>query len=201
MTPTRCTATSKRTGRQCESWAMHGSTVCHKHGGNARQVRAAAQRRLDAAAAANILADGLAAAYGDNVPDIDPAEAMLSAVSWKYAEVVALRAQVAALEDKERVWGTTRVKEGGDDRGTTQEATANIWWVMLRSAEEQLVKFAAAARAAKCDERRVRLAEEHGTMVAGVIKAILDRLDLTDAQRVLVGEVVPQELRALGGSA
>lgn len=41
----RCTATA-RTGLQCAKYAIPGGTVCHIHGGNAPQVRAAALSRL-----------------------------------------------------------------------------------------------------------------------------------------------------------
>lgn len=194
-----CTAHTKNgpnAGHPCKKPCRPGE-VCTSHGGRARQVRTAAARRAEAAQADVALRRGLAAAYGDQVPDVDPGEAMLRAVSWKYAEVTALRVKVAELDDTERVWGTTRVKEGGDDRGTTQEAKPHIWWTMLRSAEEQLVKFAAAARAAGCDERRVRLAEAQGDLVAGVIRRILDDLALTPAQIELVPVVVPQHLRAI----
>lgn len=42
----QCTATGRATGERCRLSAIHGSTVCHKHGGSAPQVRAAAARRL-----------------------------------------------------------------------------------------------------------------------------------------------------------
>lgn len=41
----RCTATA-RTGLQCAKYSIPGGTVCHIHGGNAPQVRAAALSRL-----------------------------------------------------------------------------------------------------------------------------------------------------------
>jgi hypothetical protein len=44
----RC-KTIKKNGDQCGNWALKGATVCRYHGGNAPQVRAAAQRRLDLA--------------------------------------------------------------------------------------------------------------------------------------------------------
>lgn len=166
---------------------------CKLHGGSTPSHVAKAEKQLREAR----LRNALALAYGDDVPDIEPAEAMLRAVSWKYAEVLALRIEVAALEREEMVWGTTRVKEGGDDRGTTEEARPNIWWQMLRTAEEQLVKFAAAARSAGCDERRLQLAEQQGQMLAGVIRRILERLGLTEDQQALVVTVVPEELRSI----
>lgn len=44
----RCSATAKRTGRQCEQYAINGGTVCHKHGGAAPQVKAKAEERIKA---------------------------------------------------------------------------------------------------------------------------------------------------------
>jgi hypothetical protein len=42
----KCTATNKKTGRQCGQWAIPGGTVCRYHGGNAPQVRRKAEERL-----------------------------------------------------------------------------------------------------------------------------------------------------------
>lgn len=47
---TRCTARSTRTGEPCKRPAMLGGNVCRSHGGNAPQVKAKAQRRLQQAA-------------------------------------------------------------------------------------------------------------------------------------------------------
>lgn len=198
----RCTAHKSGTikagnPRPCMAMPINGLTVCGAHGGKSVAAKAAAGRRVTEAKASRQLADALRDAYGDHVPQVDPADAMLHAVSWKYAEVRALRAYVAELDPTERVWGVTKEKTGGDDAGTTEEARPNIWWQMLRTAEDQLVKYAAAARAAGCDERRVRLAEGQGQLVAGVIRAVLARLNLSDQQRALIGTVVPEELRRL----
>lgn len=41
----RCKAHSSRTGERCKKARMHGATVCGSHGGRARQVKGAADRR------------------------------------------------------------------------------------------------------------------------------------------------------------
>jgi len=41
-----CNATAKRTGRRCERWRLVGSTICPVHGAMAKQVRAAAEKRI-----------------------------------------------------------------------------------------------------------------------------------------------------------
>lgn len=46
----RCSARSSRTGERCKRPAMLGGNVCRSHGGNAPQVKAKAQRRLQQAA-------------------------------------------------------------------------------------------------------------------------------------------------------
>lgn len=200
-----------RAGGPCGAPPMRHQAVCKNHGGKSPRALAAAENRRQHAEAEQQLRSVLAEAYGDNVPDVDPAEAMLRAVSWKYAEVVALRRKVAELDDDARIWGTTKVKDGGVDRGTTSEAKPHIWWQMLRTAEDALVKYAAAARAAGCDERRVRIAEDLGAQLAAIIRSILDAFHdglvaagvaVTQAlwQR-LMSEIVPRELRAIEGGA
>lgn len=42
----RCEAQSKRSGQQCKRWALIGATTCPIHGSSAKQVRAAAERRV-----------------------------------------------------------------------------------------------------------------------------------------------------------
>lgn len=219
-----CTSHRQRDGHACGHQPVRGLTVCGFHGGGTKRAKAAGKRRVEEVRAQKALTRGLRQAFGEGPPPIDPAEAMLAAVSMKWAEVLFLRAKVAALDDEGLVWGITRVKDGGDDRGTTHEAKPNIWWSMLRTAEEHLVKFAAAARAAGIDERRTQLAEQQGGMVVRFAQAVLDAmLDVvvttlrasgqTDAQieaavrqawTAAVGEVVPREFRRLsieGGAA
>lgn len=216
MDDRHCTATAKGSGERCKRFASPGSTVCVKHGAGAPQVRAAAERRLEEQRAQSVLRDGLAAAYGDVVPSVDPAEAMLAAVSWKYAEVVALRVKVAELDDKDRVWGVAdeTIKGSGEFPGTdvTSSARPNVWWQMLHRAEEQLVKFAAAARSAGCDERRVQIAEDLGRQIAGVLQAfaasmlasVVERLDegpsvFREVWSAAVAVNAPAALRGVGG--
>ena len=195
--PHGCRAHSHRGTQPCGGMAVTGLTVCVAHGARtptsiAKTERAKTERRTRALVRAT-----LAEAYGDQVPHIDPADAMLQAVAWKYAEVLALRSKVAELDDKDRVWGKTRRKTGGDDAGTTREAKPNVWWTELQRAEEQLVRFAKACRDARVDEAKVLLAKRQGDMVANVIKGILDALALTPKQLELVPVVVPAQLRLL----
>ena len=198
----------ERAGQPCANAPLRGQVKCRMHGGGSPQAKRAAAKRLERAQAEKTLAEALRDAYGDDVPDISPADAMLRAVSWTYAEAAVLRRKVAELGEDERVWGVTREKSGGEDYGTTTEAGPNVWWTMYTEAKRDLVKFSAAARAAGCDEARVRLAEQQGQLVADVIRGIADDLlaamvaaGLTErfagVFRTAVAEVVPRRLRAI----
>ena len=103
------------------------------------------------------------------------------------------------------VWGQTeyRDKTGGDDAGQTvvEQAGINIWYQLYLKEREHLAKVCALALRAGIEERRVKLAENQGLLVADVIRRILNALGLTPEQQQLVPEIVPRELRALAGGA
>lgn len=62
---------------------------------------------------------------------------------------------------------------------------------------ERAQRFAKVFLDAGVDERQTRIAESQASMIVGVIRAILDELDLSAVQRAKVGEVVPRHLRAI----
>jgi hypothetical protein len=64
---------------------------------------------------------------------------------------------------------------------------------------DRCVKYAKAASDMKIGEEQVRLAEQQGAALAGVIGRILDALQLTPDQQERVPEIVPRELRAVAG--
>lgn len=189
----RCTA-HRRDGTPCGSYPVKGATVCRMHGGSSPQARSAAARNVAAAKAAKAM-QLLAAPV-----NIDPADALLELVHWTAGEVRYWRAEVAKIaeDDAEKLtWGVTRIKEGGDDRGLTMEATRPVAYAMLTDAQDRLARFAAAALRAGVAERQIKLAEDQGTLVAQVIRSILDQLDLNAEQAAKVPEVVPAQLRLL----
>lgn len=195
--PRGCQAHKKaaRGGGPCLATPVPGGTVCKWHGGNSPSAKAAASKRLATLAAAEQVAR-----LGLRV-DIHPADALIDLVHWTAGEVAYWRAQVVAIEAeggrRSLTWGVTKEKTGGDDFGTTEEAKPHIAYVMLRDASDRLAQYAAAALKAGVDERRVRLAEQQGALVAEVIKGILAALNLTAEQQLLVPTVVPQQLRLL----
>jgi hypothetical protein len=62
---------------------------------------------------------------------------------------------------------------------------------------ERCANFASKAVAAGLGERMVRVAEQQGALIAQVIRAVLDRIDLTPAQRELAAQAVREELIAV----
>jgi len=206
MTAEKCTATSKQTGKRCGAWPIPGLTVCGHHGGRAPQAKAAATRRLDEDAARRQAARlGLSR-------DVAPGEALLEEVRRCAGLVDFFEQRVAELSDGDDdgdvtplVWGhveekveeTTAGQFPGTTRTRTESAQPSVWYQLYAAERDRLVKASTAALKAGVEERRVRLAEQQGALVAAVIRRVLERLGLTVEQQALVGIVVPEELRAL----
>lgn len=190
----RCTGTNKESGERCLRYHATGGKVCAMHGGNAKQVRGKAKKRT----AVEKVKD-LVATYGLPI-DIAPEQAILDEVHRTAGHVAWLEQQVHALTEGELVWGITRVKEGGEDYGTTEEAVPHALLKLYNEERDRLVRVCTAALKAGIEERRVKLAEQQGALVANVIRAILNDLNLTPAQSALVSEIVPKHLRALAAT-
>lgn len=193
----QCKATA-RSGEQCRRPSMKGGKVCASHGGKSPQAKAAAARRTAEAKAAKSMA-----LFAEAV-DINPAEALLELVQWTAGEVRYWRAEVARIAEDDTAaltWGKTQSVEGAGPQGPvdmdTHEATAPVAYRMLTDAQDRLAKYAAAALKAGVQERQIKLAEDQGMLVAQVIRAILDQLDLTIEQQARVPEIVPTQLRLL----
>lgn len=171
------------------------------HGGKSPAVRAAAKRRLQEQQA-------LAAAKRLGIPiDVDPADALLELVRCTAGEVRFWRDEVERLAESDPrllTGSVTRIEQGTGPRGSvslsTTEAVPHVAYRMWVDAQERLARYAVAAIRVEAGDRVLSRVEEDGAIVAGVIRRILDRLDLTPAQQVLAGEVAPEELRAVARS-
>ena len=193
--PRGCHAHSGRGTRPCGLRPVTGLTVCQMHGGRSPQAQAkSAQLKAKAKAAREV------ARLGARL-DVHPAEALIDLVQWTAGEVAYWRDVVTAVDadggHRALTWGVTRVKDGGDDRGTTTAAAPHVAYQMLTSASDRLATYAAAALRAGVDERRVQLAERQGALVADVIRGVLDALNLSAEQWELVPTIVPAQLRLL----
>lgn len=191
----RCTATASTTGERCLKAPMKGQLVCRKHGGAAPQAKAAAARRLAEDKAREALET-----YGRPI-DTTPTEALLEEVRWTAGHVQWLRDRVRELEQAAVTWGMTEQveKSAGEFPGvdTTHAAAPNVWVDLYTRERKHLVDVCKAAIAAGIEERRVKLAEQQGNLLASVIRRILGDLDLSAEQQALVPEVVPRHLRAV----
>jgi hypothetical protein len=174
-----------------------GTGRCRKHGGNTpTHVKSAvvAEAKRDV-----VLFGGRR--------DIHPADALLELVQWTAGEVDYWRHRVRLLDEHDLTWGVTRVKEGGDDRGTTEEAKPNVAYAMLVDASNRLERYSASALKAGVDERRVKIAEQQGTLLHGVLVAVLGELghDVAPgsvAAGVILRHMAPlREMAEIEGSA
>ncbi len=170
MPKRQCKAIAKRSGKQCTKAAIRGGTVCESHGGGAPQVKAAAARAL-----ATAKASAATARLGLRVEG-DPIAHMLDVIAYQAGLVAYWRERVEALDEDSLTWGTTKVKIGGDDGGETREAKPHIAYSLLDEAQSKLVRYCAEALKAGVAERQVRLAEQQGSLMSALQRAVLSRM-------------------------
>lgn len=159
---------SKRSGERCRRAAALGQRVCASHGSKSPQAVAAAEkRRADAEATAllEVVWDP------DAAPVTDPVEALAALAGKAQHALDVLGAQVTAngLDGPAGVAWSRTMRE-------------------LRQMLEGLERLG-------LEERRVRISEETGALLASVVRTVLDRLELTDVQRSLASVVVPAVFR------
>jgi hypothetical protein len=196
----RCTSKAKQSGQRCKLPPCTGLDKCATHCGLSKAER---KKRAEEFLA-NQQARKAVVTYG--LPrDISPTEALLEEVRYSAGHVAWLREKVRELEGGQLIWGVTEQVEksatefAGVD--TTSAASVNMWLELYYRERRHLVDVTKAAISAGIEERRVRLAEAQGAIVADVIRRILSRLDLSDQQSRLVPMVVPEELRRAAAMA
>ena len=80
---------------------------------------------------------------------------------------------------------------------TMEKSAPNVWYQLYMTERDHLVKVSAAALRAGIEERRIKMAEDQGNLVAAVLQRILAALNLSPEQWAEVPTIVPRELRAL----
>ncbi|MFY1686482.1 hypothetical protein [Plantactinospora sp. WMMB782] len=191
----KCTGKRSNGKGRCGKWPMKGQKVCRNHGGASPQAKAAAEARLaeqDLRAAVKT--------YGLPV-DISPTDALLDEVKWTAGHVRWLRDRIQEMETAALDWGKTSevVKDSGEFPGVdvTHSAVPPVLLDLYQRERKHLLDVCKAAIAAGIEERRVRLAESQGALLADVIRRILADLGLTPEQQSRVSEVVPRHLRSV----
>src|SRR5690625_2317536 len=200
MEKQKCTATSKQTGKRCGNYPAKGAKTCRFHGSANAVSKVAAKKKLEAVKAEKKL-ERAARTLGLS-RDVSPSEALLEEVRRYAGNVQWLRERVQELEQGQLVWGKAEAKSSGDDAElVTSRAQMSVWVDLYNRERDHLVKVAGAALKAGVEERRVRLAESQGALVADVIRRILNDLGLNREQEAKVAKVVPRHLRAIAGGA
>ncbi|MDG4791997.1 hypothetical protein O7626_39985 [Micromonospora sp. WMMD1102] len=136
---------------------------------------------------------------------VDPRDALLEEVYRTAGAVDWLHQQVQALRADDVIWGKAEEveKQAGEFPGTdtTSKAAVHVWVQLWQAERAHLVKVAKEAISAGIEERRVRLAEQQGALLAGAIRAILGDLDLSPEQQTRAAQVVPFRLREVAAAA
>jgi hypothetical protein len=179
---------------------MEGQGVCDYHGGKSPQAIAHAYLRTSQHHGLGLHRE------------IHPHDAILEEVYRAAGSVAWLDDMVQSIRQEDVGFGLTTEddKNASEFPGTDikREAKLNVWVQLWQSERDRLAKVCKLAIDIGLDERRIKLAENQGLMVATVIrKAMQGMLEaliaqglsaaLTDAWPKLVSEVVPRELRAL----
>jgi hypothetical protein len=177
----QCRATS-RTGKQCKNKAIPGGAVCRFHGGASPHVASKAAVRAEVMA------------WGLHDETVDPGETLLRLVTQSSA-----RAQRYALELEQMVAETDDdLRKALIHTGPFGESVRAM--VKLENEErDRCSTFAAKAIAAGIAERQVRIAEQQAVILAGVVRAVLDRLELSEEQQALAPIVLREELMTVSG--
>jgi len=191
----QCTAKSKQSGERCKRWARPGLSVCIIHGGGTKKAIAKAER-VHAARLAESEAAQAVALFGGR-RDIHPAAALLELVQTKAREVEYWRYRVANLDEQDLTWGVTKVKDGGQDGGETQEAKPAIELVMLRQAEQDMASYAEKSLKAGVDQQMIMIAQSQAAQLMGLIRAVLGDPRLGISASAPVDVVLGEKLKEI----
>jgi hypothetical protein len=167
----RCTSKSKQSGERCRNHPRPGSTVCHIHGGKSPQVRRVAARRVAIMEAQRIV-QGLG-----GMVDVDPLDVLLEGVREAAYNVTVYRIAIESYP----------VVEAPKELLVKYEE----WW-------DRAIRYAKVCVEAGVEERKVRLQEAEGALMARVVRAAVDACNPTGDERAAAVVAAGRELRAIG---
>lgn len=140
--------------------------------------------------------------------NIEPHEALLECIRISAGEVQYASERIAELDPSEIVGPviTTRPRkqekgaESAVERVEEHEGPALHIWIKVRGhAMDRLVNYSKVAIAAGIEERRVKVAEQQGELLAQAIRGVLAELGVGD--RPEVPGIVRKHLTAISGTA
>lgn len=173
--PGKCNAKVMNRDKRCAlpaGWGTDhvGVGTCRRHLGNVRAHKTRAER---------ILALRAVETYG--LPrEVDPHTALLEEVHRTAGHVAWLLMVIRTYEDPEDlVYGATARIQASDGTWKThpaQKAAPSVWLELYGRERRHLTDVCKTAIACGIAERAVKLAEEHGQAIAGIITDFASRL-------------------------
>lgn len=178
----RCGRKARTTGKPCANFPLPGTDVCRMHGGKARQVQAAAERRLAAVA---ITKDAEAVLAHEGITAIeDPLDELGKLASSAKAFMLQLGARVNELNDVETF----------DEKRVPQ---LRVVVELYERAMDRTHRMLDSLVRHGYTERMVSISEAEAMLVAGIIRRVLAGLGLTQEQQALGAQLLAEEFRAL----
>ena len=174
----RCTGHSSRTGEPCKLYPVHGSTVCHKHGASAKQVRGKAQVRLVEQQAREL--------FGKVVPDIVPVDNPLAAYADFAGEVMAWKQLMASLLEDLTTVAVTSEFQGEQIAGAVQ--------LYERAMDRANTVLSSYARL-RIDDRLAVISKQQADMVMRAIEAVITLFGATGDRATEARTLAARHLR------
>jgi len=171
---------------------------CKLHGGNSPTYAKHIERERAKAAVVT---------YGLPV-DIDPTTALLEEVQRTAGHVAWLARKVQGLKEDDLVWGvveetqTYETNPDSDglraaDSSVKRRAETNAWLKLYREERKHLAVVSRDAIAAGVNERIVNVFKQVGQTYIQLIDRVMAQMELTDAQRRALPQIMVTELTAL----
>lgn len=169
-------------GEPCLNMPKVGQKVCSIHGGKAPQnlrkgARVVAEAKIQKELAALLAVESLTEVG-------DP----LLALSRLAAEVGSMKSELGRRVNAL----TSLTMEAG---GGTDQLRAEV--VLYERALDRTARLLDMLVRSRFEEKRIALSIAQGDEIIGALRRIFVRLALSEAQQVLVGTVVPEEIRAI----
>lgn len=179
----RCVRHNPKTGLQCKNYRLHGATECRWHCNTVAKQSSAQIRQAGWAAKERAVRK-----YEKEGPlEISGAEDVINLLEERMGVQIQMARALDELVGKLTAAGEMRYEHraGEQLRGEVQ-----VWLAL----NQQLTRLGADYLKIGLDERKVQIAEAQAKILVGVIRAILDRLDLSGEQRRVAARAVPEEL-------